>query len=250
MVLPFYSRQQYKYEFTHMCSECGKLSWSLKFIKGDGTNISHGEVQKIALSTMLKSLGTIFTEQSRDDIRAEALSILAQCPKCEKTWPVFSGAAAPRSQRESQVEVIETHRSQEEFGTEQRRIDNSKSIIELERRLTIIKEWSKSVVMEREDAQKAGVELNIGVNEAASIKAAAEKAIKSKYTVSENTKETYEDSLLLKVPSKTNLLLVLNWKRIWQHGIIRIFDQDGTVHEVPFKTVVGVSFDQTQVDEP
>ncbi len=251
MIFLFPSLQQYKFLCIPKCSKCGKYSWAIKFTKGDGFNISREEIHKIARSTRIKLLGTIISKQNTDDIRAEALSIMAQCLNCENTWPYFSGAAVPRSEGEFRIiEVIETHQSQEEFRTEQQRIDNSKSSIEMERRITISQEWSKSVVIEKEDAKKAGAEINIGVNEAANFKATAEQAIKSKYTVSEDTKRTFSESILLKVPGKTNTLLTLIWKRNWQHGIIRIVDQNGAFHEIPFKTIVGLSFDQTQVDEP
>jgi len=38
-------------------------------------------------------------------------------------------------------------------------------------------------------------------------------------------------------------------KRIWQHGIITLHDERGGVSEWPFKLVVGITFDQTQVDQ-
>ena len=250
MKIPLYSKEQSMFQLIHICSECKKFSFQPYYYKGDGTKISQGEVASLYRKATFKTLIQVFSKDQDKSSVSEMLAVAAECPKCGKKWPVFAGGKEAMQQaHKTDVEIIETHRTEEKFGAEQREIDNSKSNIELERRFAVSKEWSKSVIVEEEKARNTGAELTLGLSGAASIKAAAEQAIKSKYTTSEETKETYTEEIVLKVPSKTKLLVVFNWKRIWQHGIIALHDEKGFVTEVPFRVMVGITFDQTQVDQ-
>lgn len=247
-----YSKKHLMFQLIHMCPECKKFLSKLHYHKGDGTKISQVELASLARKATLKTLTRVFLKDQDNSSISEMLAVMAECPKCGKKWPIYAGGKPPEAAQEphiTDVEVTETHRTEEGLGAEQREIDNSKSSIELERRFTVSKEWSKSVIIEEEKARKTGAELTVGLSEAASIKAASEEALKSKYTTSEETKQTYTEEIVLKVPSKTKLLVVFKWKRIWQHGIIALHDEKGFVSKVPFKVVVGITFDQTQVDQ-
>ncbi len=250
MKISLFSKQEVKFRLTHMCHNCGKFSLMPHYFKGDGTKISHGKVAKIAQIAHLKSIGQFFSKSKDESSVSELSGVLAKCPKCATKWPVFSGGKLPETLKQPYQEIKETHRSEEEIGSEKREIDNSKSRIELERRFTVTKEWSKSFVIEEEKGRKTGAELSVGLSEATSIKAAAEEAIKFKYIRTEDTKQIYTEEIVLKVPANTKLLVVFNWKRIWQHGIITLHDERSGVSEWPFKLVVGITFDQTQVDQP
>jgi hypothetical protein len=250
MKILFYSKQERKFQFTHKCHNCRKFSFVPHYFKGDGTKISSGEVSKIANLWVLKSVGRLFSKPKDKSNVSDLSGVVAQCPKCEEKWPVFSSGKLPESLKQPHQEIKETHRSEEEIGAEKREIDNAKSSIELERRFTVTKEWSKSFIVEEEKGRKKGAELAVGLGEAASIKATVEQAIRVKYISNEGIKEIYTEEIVLKVPAYTKLLVVLNWKRIWQHGIITLHDENGGISEWPFKLVVGVTFDQTQVDQP
>lgn len=245
------SKQELKFQLTHKCHNCGKFSLEPHYFKGDGTKISSGELSKIANMRVLKSIGHLFSKSKDKSNVSDLSSVVAKCPKCETKWPVFSGGKKlPETLKQTHQEIKETHRSEEEIGAEKREIDNAKSSIELERRFTVTKEWSKSFIIEEEKGRKTGAELSVGLSETASIKATAEEAIRLKYIRTEDTKQIYTEEIVLKVPANTKLLVVLNWKRIWQHGIITLHDEMGGVSEWPFKLMVGVTFDQTQVDQP
>jgi hypothetical protein len=105
----------------------------------------------------------------------------------------------------------------------------------------------RSLSIEEERTSTKGTAVQLGLEDIGHVRQATEKALKSKYSISEDTRETYVEDLLFRVPGRTSLVVVLNWKRIWQHGMIRIGSADQTV-EVPFKAAVGVTFDQVQMD--
>lgn len=257
MPIVLYSKEYLKFNLTHKCSGCGKFFLMPEFLDGDGNKISAREADNIAGKTSLKTVTNFFTSKSEDEEVAQAIDpskVVAMCPKCGKKWPVFSGGNVPDiSQQQTpivkDIEVKETHRSEEGIGSEQRVVDNSKSSIELERRFTVSKDWAQSVSFEEETGKSSGTEISVGISEVADIKAAAEQELKSRYTKTEETRQTYAEEIILKVPGNTKLLVEFNWKRIWQHGNIIIHTDAGEALNLPFKIIVGVTFDQTQIDQ-
>jgi len=67
--------------------------------------------------------------------------------------------------------------------------------------------------------------------------------------MSEEAKETYVEEIESEVPAFTKLSLVFRWKRIWQHGVVQLNTSEGDEIRVPYKIVVGITFDQFQTDE-
>lgn len=221
-----YSKEHVKFFLTSKCPLCGKLIFRALLFKGDGTRIS--------LPTFVWNLDR---------------SAVAECPKCRQRWPVFATSTPAVSKQQHIGATMETIISEEPLGEEQRLIDNSKSVISLTRRFTISKEWSQFCVIEYEKAQITERELDIGINMAASIKMGTEEVLRAKYSISEETRRTYTEEIVLEVPAKTKVRVYMHWKRLWQHGLVKLRDQKNKEIEVPFKVVVGVTFDQTQHDE-
>jgi hypothetical protein len=212
--------------------------------------------------------------------KMDALAI-AECPKCRQRWSVFSGAKAGIvRQRMSEITVkgdpskisqldiknldineltvIETERVEEHLGSENRVIDNSKSGVTVTREFNITKEWSQSYVIDYEKTRALGGEINAGIGKNAaallqlvsvSFKATFQKTIKDRYSTSEGTKLTYSEKITLQVKEKTKLRVTFEWKRLWQHGLLKISTKNGTEIEIPFRVAIGVTFDQVQLDE-
>ncbi|HEX8692513.1 MAG TPA: hypothetical protein VF746_08850 [Longimicrobium sp.] len=175
---------------------------------------------------------------------------VAECPKCNHTWPVFAdGDPAGEPQATSLVSFVETDRVEEPLGQEQRIIDNSKSSITLTRRFSLSKEWSQSYVLEYEKAQQNGTQLTIGAGDALGFQATAESNLKQRYSITEEARQVYAEEITLEVPARTRLRVVFDWKRIWQRGVVVVQHGPGQLLQVPFRVVVGVTFDQAQVDE-
>ena len=145
--------------------------------------------------------------------------------------------------------IVETGRVEESLGSDRRIIDNSKSSVNLTRKFSISKEWARTCSIEYEKAQVGSTELGIGIDEITSIKTSFEETIRKQYSISEETKEVYSEEIEIEVPSSIKLNLVFQWKRIWQCGFIKFRNQNNEELKVPFRVVVGVTFDQLQIDE-
>jgi len=198
--------------------------------------------------------------------------VVAECPKCHQRWSVFSGAKAgivrqrmseitvkgdqskrPRLNMKSldisQLNVVETERVEEYLGSEQRVIDNSKSGITVTREFTIGKEWSQSYSIDYEKTNSLAGEVGGGFFNLGTFKTTFQRTIKDRYSISEGIKLTYSEKIILQVKENTKLRVIFQWKRLWQHGLLKISDKNGVEFEVPFRVAIGVTFDQVQVDE-
>lgn len=205
-------------------------------------------------------------------------SAIAECPKCKQRWAVFSESQPgmvrqktkimtvqsnnpenlteikqPTASGISSLTILETERVEEFLGSEQRLIDSSNSATNLTRKFTISKEWSQSYVIEEENTKTRGGEGGVGLQifnvNLGNFKLTAQSNLKEKYSISENSKQTYGEEIVIQIPPYTKLRVFFQWKRLWQHGLIKFQDPSGAQFEVPFRVVIGVTFDQMQVDE-
>lgn len=223
------SKEQSSFQFTSKCPRCNRWPIIPNYFKEDGTRIP-------ALTLLpLMDQGAI-----------------AECTKCHQRWSVFAASQSSVSSPEYEVDFIETKRTEEPIGEEQRTIDNSKSSIQLTRRFAVSKEWSQSYSIEYEKASANKQQLNIGLNQGvdAGIQSVAEDSLKERYSISSGSKQTYTEEITLSVPANTNLRVVFSWKRIWQQGLLILKNRSGQKIELPFQIAVGVTFDQTQIDQP
>lgn len=173
-------------------------------------------------------------------------SAVAECPKCNQRWMVLAGASLPSTPSNLSFIFVETERTEEALGDERRQIDNSKSSVELTRRLTIGREWTQSYTLDREKVRSDHSELKVGGAELPSLTLAAENTLKERYSITSSVKQTYEEEITVVVPQRTSLTLVFHWKRLWQHGNIQAYRANKIFFEMPFKVAVGLTFDQTQ----
>ncbi|MEO0968749.1 MAG: hypothetical protein AAFX80_10515 [Cyanobacteria bacterium J06639_18] len=206
------------------------------------------------------------------------LSAIAECPKCQKKWSVFLdtqaetvlkstgeisvGSKSKRYKIDFQnldidsLEVIETNkRSQEDFGIDERLIDNSMSQTTVMREILISKKWSRqyNISYENTSSVKGEIEGKFGggllglIN--LNLKSVLEKSIKDHYSISEGTKLTFTERIEVRVKEKTKSRIIFKWKRLWQDGYLQINTKNGEGYQIPFCILVGVTFDQMQIDE-
>lgn len=168
-----------------------------------------------------------------------------ECKQCSYRWRIYS-TSPPIVEV---LGIIEMERHEEPIGEERRLIDNSKSSTKLTRKISISREWTKTYSIEYEKSQIDGTEVDIGVSESVGIKASSEETIRKQYSISEEVKETYLDEVEVEVSGFTKLSLAFHWKRIWQHGFIRLCTQNDKELNIPFRIAVGITFDQLQIDE-
>ena len=77
----------------------------------------------------------------------------------------------------------------------------------------------------------------------------AQSVVKDRYSISESSKQTYSEEIVIEIPAYTKLRVFFQWKRIWQLGLIRFQDRNNKEFEIPFRVALGITFDQMQVDE-
>ena len=171
----------------------------------------------------------------------------AECPKCGYRWKVYGKATVAPPAGDADLEVVESDRSDEVFGEDRRVIDNTRSSGSLTRTITFTKEWTRTYEIQTEKAQGSGAEFTLGVKDVAGIKASSEEKLRNAYSVSHETKETCSEQVSCNVDARTRLTVVVRWKRIWQHGYIRLVRQ-GTEVRIPFRVAVGMTFGQEQID--
>jgi hypothetical protein len=175
--------------------------------------------------------------------------VTAGCPICEYRWEVYAKSKPVVAFGVSVVDVVETERSEEVIGDDRRLIDNLKSSTKVTRKFALTKEWSRTYSIEYEKSHTDRNELNIAIPDIGGLRASAEHGLRKKYAMSEEAKETYVEEIESEVPAFTKLSLVFRWKRIWQHGVVQLKTSKGDEIRVPYKIVVGVTFDQFQTDE-
>lgn len=205
-------------------------------------------------------------------------SAIAECPKCEQRWAVFSESQPGMVRQKTKImtvqsnkpekltekkqpiasgivslTILETERVEEFLGSEQRLIDNSNSSTNLTRKFNISKEWSQSYTIEYENTTTHGGEGGVGLQlfnlNLGNLKLTAQSNLKEKYSISETSKQTYGEEIVIQIPPYTKLRVFFQWKRLWQHGLIKFKDCNEAEYELPFRVVIGVTFDQMQVDE-
>ena len=172
---------------------------------------------------------------------------VAECPQCGHRWKTRKDDASPSPSQASAVAVVETERMEEPIGSETRVIDNARSAVTLTRRFTVSKEWSRTYSVDYEKASVSNVGLKLGLNELSSFTAGFEQTIKERFSITRETKDVYSEEIEIQVPGSKRLTVVLNWKKIWQLGLLK-FHLNGRESSVPFRVVIGITFDQSQVD--
>jgi hypothetical protein len=164
----------------------------------------------------------------------------------DESHPVID---APAGFMEPSISILETTRSEEPLGEDHRIIDNLHSSIHLTRKFTVSKNWSQAYTVGYEHIHTEKGEFGLSVMNQVNLKLAIEQALKAQYSIAETITRTYSEEVLLDVPARTKLRVTFRWKRLWQHGVVRLQSQPGQCLEVPFQVVVGLTFDQVQTDE-
>jgi len=77
-----------------------------------------------------------------------------------------------------------------------------------------------------------------------SAKGSIEAELQRTLTHSIGSTHLFEEEISVTVPERAAVRIVLGWKRIWQCGEARVLLPEGSVHIVPYRVVVSVTFDQ------
>jgi hypothetical protein len=142
----------------------------------------------------------------------------------------------------------ETRRQEVSIGDETREVDNSLGSSPIVRTFRVSREWARSVGSEIERTVSANAELAATVN-IASLSAQVNAALRKKYSVSDDTRHKFEDEVVITVSPHTRSLIVFRWKEIRQTGVITPTSGTARGVAVPYHVIVGLTFDQQQIDE-
>jgi hypothetical protein len=142
----------------------------------------------------------------------------------------------------SSKDIILTERTEKPIGTERRIIDNSKGDVSITREIKVTNEWTKESSVDSENAISTKVDVKKSL---LVISAAAEAEVATKFSASssEGEKRTFSDSFIVNVPARKSLVLLLEWKQVWQHGKVKIFTSDGKEVLVPFSVLQNLTYD-------
>ncbi|MBG6133973.1 hypothetical protein [Longispora fulva] len=147
----------------------------------------------------------------------------------------------------SLVEILEGSRTEEDLGEEARIVDNSGSDSGVTRSVKVSREWTRTVTVAHDQATARGSALTIGPGWA-NLKIQVDQTLRHTYGIGSSVRELTEEEIILVVPPRRTVRLLLRWKRVWQHGLVRVSNSGGGSVEVPFRALVGVTFDQLQQD--
>lgn len=164
-----------------------------------------------------------------------------------KVWRSGTPAMAPTS-TDASATVVEGSRHEVPMGDETRVIDNSQSGSTTTRVVRLTREWTRTCAIDVERATTTQGSAGIGIR-ALDLKAAAEHTLRRTYSDSTGERETFEEEVTLNIAPRTRCRVVFSWKEIRQKGIVQIA-RGGSDVQIPFEVVVGITFDQQQIDEP
>ena len=196
-----------------------------------------------------------------------------RCPICSYTWnitddtvliePSNQNNVATRAKASSNahnansidknipanpyVQALETVRTEEFIGEDQRLVDNSNSSINVTRKFNIGREWTQIVILEQETKTTINGDLEVGFLLLSRVRANAERVLNTKYVSTSEQKHFYSEEVTIEIPARTRTRVFFRWKQIWQHGIARHSNAHQTI-DIPYKIIVGVTFDQMQLD--
>lgn len=155
---------------------------------------------------------------------------------------------APASRPPSQIasKVIEGSRYEVDMGDETRTVDNTKSGQPTQRVVRLSREWSRTCTVDVEHATTAHGSAGLGMH-VLDLKLEAERTLRKTYSTTSEVRETFEEEVTLNIGAGTRSQIVFSWKEIRQTGVVQL-EGDGLDVRIPYEAVVGLTFDQQQID--
>jgi hypothetical protein len=123
---------------------------------------------------------------------------------------------------------------------------NSKSASSTTRVVRLTREWTRSYTIGSENVTTARGSARLGIH-ILDLTAEAERAVRKNYSASAGDRESFAEEVTLNIPPHTKSEIVFSWKEIRQNGTVRVTG-DGFEAVFPYEIVVGITFDQQQVD--
>ena len=145
--------------------------------------------------------------------------------------------------------IIEVSRESEPLGEEMREIDNSRSSVDLTRKIILQRDWRKTFVIEHETAHTISSGIECSLPYSIGIKATAERAIKDHYAITHEEQRRYSEEVTVSLGPFEHILMVFKWKQLWQCGTVLVTDEVGNQTRLPYRVQLEPTFDQQQLDQ-
>ncbi|HVB45419.1 MAG TPA: hypothetical protein VNF47_22320 [Streptosporangiaceae bacterium] len=144
--------------------------------------------------------------------------------------------------------VIETERYETPTGHDEvRTIDNLQGLSPIVRTFRLAREWNKSYSIG--STQSIAVSQSVEFRwKLADIKTQAEWRLEQNYNVTTQQRQTFEDTVAVTAAPRTYSEIRFAWKEIRQRGYVDVFDGPTHISRTPFELVVGLAYDQRQID--
>ncbi|WP_370961931.1 hypothetical protein [Amycolatopsis sp. cg9] len=143
---------------------------------------------------------------------------------------------------------MRTGRSEEPDGTETRTIDNSRSGSSSVRRLRARRTWTRRQELGFERTTRRAASGSVQLFSVAELRGELERTVKATQADAVQEERTFEEEIEVTVPARTTVEVRLRWKRIWQEGHLVVTTSTGETYEIPYREVVGLTFDQENRD--
>ena len=165
---------------------------------------------------------------------------IQQCPRCDGRWFAYD--------RSGLVDVVEGERDSELVSSREIVMDNSKGTTSMVRTKTITEEWSRTYELTLEEGAVRETSITLGKSGVAGVSAMAQNALKTTYSIGQESRRSYSEEIPFDVPPGVRQVVTLTFRRIWQHGTLRVVDSNGEPEDVPYKVVVDLDMDMARVD--
>jgi Effector-associated domain 1 len=147
------------------------------------------------------------------------------------------------------IEFQSVTRRLEPIGTEQIDFDNSgSSATSVE---TLRTSYSTRFVLEfhTERATLRDGQIGVRLLDFARAEGRLESSLRDRYALSHQSTLTAERTSQVTIPARAHVRVILNWKRVWQDGLLVLHTDGGDVY-LPYSVTVDLMFDKTLTDIP
>ena len=144
------------------------------------------------------------------------------------------------------IDFIETGREEEPIGQDTpRRCDNRKSKSETKFTIRASRTWRRQYTIQTERIRTEGATAAVGLNKVvtAKLQLTLQRVIHESFSETSESTRMFEQAFEVTVPPGVLQIVILDWKKIWQVGYVKLL-VDGALVEVPFRVLVDIDYNQ------
>jgi hypothetical protein len=146
------------------------------------------------------------------------------------------------------VEFPSATRRLEPIGTDQYDFDNSASSATSIETLRIFHSTQFILVFDIDHAVLRSGQSSVGIMDFARIQGRLQSSVMSHLSLTEQTTLTVERTSQINIPANAHVRVALQWKRVWQDGIVALRTRSGFDVEIPYSVTTDLVFDKTLTD--